>query len=69
MAYQEILQVGSSYNRPVKTFYCDTVEEVANLPKNIPAGSVCECLTESGLRVFMLRKTSDSPEEGSWIEL
>jgi len=70
MAYNELLQVGNSYNKPVKTFYLtesagqSAQEALATLPKNIPAGSVCEYLTTGGLDVYMLLKTEENPENG-----
>jgi len=71
MADSNLLQVGNSYDTPVKTYYLtpedgETAEQaLATLPKNIPSGSVCEYLTDAGLDVYMFKSTGSN--SGKWI--
>lgn len=76
MALQEMLKVGNSYNKAVKEFWVDSVAEVANLPTNVPAGSICYCqvapvapATKSTLKVYMFYETANNPTTGVWYEI
>lgn len=58
----QLLQVGNNYNVPVKQYYAESEEEVAQI-QGAPVGSSVMILTEQGLVVKMLHSS------GEWIEV
>lgn len=58
----QLLQIGDEFNVPVKQYYAESEEEVAQI-QSATAGSVVMILTEDGLTVKMLHSS------GKWIEI
>ena len=70
-----LLQEGHLYDFPLRTYYIESVDELAQIPANVPAGTIVECniknpsapvgaLSSKGdFKVFM--KLTD----GTWNEL
>lgn len=58
----QLLQIGDEFNVPVKQYYAESEEEVAQI-QGAAAGSIVMILTEDGLTVKMLHSS------GKWIEI
>ena len=41
--------------------------DIANLPKNVESTSTCQLITDSGLTVYMFRKTGE--KAGKWVAI
>lgn len=57
-----LLQIGNSSNTPVRQYYVESEEELAEI-KDAPVGSVVMILTLDGLIVKMLHSS------GEWVEI
>lgn len=57
-----LLNDGGVVNTPVKEYYVESEEELAEI-KDAPVGSVVQILTEQGLTIKMLHSS------GKWIEI
>ena len=57
-----LLKNGGVVNTPVKEYYVESEEELAEI-KDAPVGSIVQILTEQGLAVKMLHSS------GKWIEV
>lgn len=57
-----LLKNGDTYNRPVKQYYVESEEEIAQI-KDAIVGSTVLLLTEDGLKTKMLHSS------GKWIEI
>lgn len=57
----KLIKIGDSDNIATQTWYCESDEELKEI-SNAPVGSVAMILTESELKVKMLRSTG-------WVEL
>lgn len=59
----KLIQKDFSVYKPVETWYCESVSELANIPENVPAGSIAEILTNDGLTLKMKNSS------GTWIDI
>lgn len=60
---KEVTEIDGVKFTPTTTWFCDSNEDIANIPENVAAGSVAMILTNSGLSVKMKNSA------GNWIEL
>ena len=49
----KLIKEGNVYDFPVPTFYVESVDELANIPEEAPAGTIVEVNAASGFKVFM----------------
>lgn len=57
------IQSGNAYNVPVPTFYVESEAEIADIPENVPAGTLVEVNDPAEFKVFM------KMENQTWNEL
>lgn len=59
----QLLENGKTMNIPIKQYYAESEEEVAQIPSEAPVGSTVLILKKDGLSIKM--KHSD----GSWVTI
>lgn len=59
----KLLKINDAYDTAIPQYYCESEEEINEIPENAPAGSTLLLLTDSGLIVKMKHSS------GKWIEI
>lgn len=59
----KLLKINNVANIPVPEYYCESEEEIEQIPEEVPVSSTVLILTEEGLKVKMKHSS------GRWIEI
>lgn len=59
----KLIQKDFSAYQPAETWYCESENELASIPEEVPASSIAVVLTNNGLAVKMKNSS------GNWIDI